>query len=97
VGHHGGHGTTVAAMVHHVLSIYMSFVLELYVKYTFLPNKIFYCSRAIYPTRSMMDQATTSRQAFTTQTRDHYSTHQGKGNYFVRRVATQKHNGFSST
>ena len=52
MGHHGGHGTTVAAMVHHVLSIYMSFVRELYVKYTFLPNKIFYCSRAIYPTRS---------------------------------------------
>jgi hypothetical protein len=30
----------------------MSFVRELYIKYTFPPNKIFYCSRAIYPTRS---------------------------------------------
>ncbi len=41
MGHHGGHGTTAAAMVHHVLSIYMSFVRELYVKYTFPPNEIF--------------------------------------------------------
>jgi len=48
----GGHGTTAAAMVYHVLSIYVSFVLELYVKYTFPPNKIFYCSQAIYPTHS---------------------------------------------
>ena len=40
MGHHGGHGTTAAAMVHHVLSIYMSFVPELYVKHTFPPNKI---------------------------------------------------------
>jgi UDP:flavonoid glycosyltransferase YjiC (YdhE family) len=40
VGHHGGHGTTAAAMVHHVLLIYMSFVRELYVKHTFPPNKI---------------------------------------------------------
>ena len=52
MGHHGGHGTTAAAMVHHVLSIYMSFVRELYVKYTFPPNKIFYCSRAKNPTPS---------------------------------------------
>ena len=55
MGHHGGHGTTAAARVHHVLSIYMSLVRELYVKYTFLPNRIFYCSRAIYPTRSKFD------------------------------------------
>jgi hypothetical protein len=41
VGHHGGHGTTAAAMVDHILSIYMSFVLELYVKYTFPPKKGF--------------------------------------------------------
>ena len=40
MGHHGGHGTTAAAMVHHVLLIYMSFVRELYVKHTFPPNKI---------------------------------------------------------
>jgi hypothetical protein len=40
VGHHGGHGTTAATMVHRVLSIYLSFVRELYVKYTFPPNKI---------------------------------------------------------
>ena len=54
MGHHGGHGTTAAAMVHHVLSIYMSFVREMYVKYTFPPNKNFYCSRAIiiYPVSS---------------------------------------------
>jgi hypothetical protein len=53
VGHHGGHGTTAAAMVHRVLLIYLSFVRELYVKYTFPPNKIFYCSRAIiYPAGS---------------------------------------------
>jgi hypothetical protein len=50
VGHHGRHGTTAATMVHRVLSIYVSFVRELYVKYTFPPNKIFYFSRAIYPT-----------------------------------------------
>jgi len=53
VGHHGSHGTTAAAMVHCVLSSYVSFVRELYVKYTFPPNKIFYCSRAKNPTRSL--------------------------------------------
>ena len=31
VGHHGGHGTTAATMLHHVLSIYVSFVHEMYV------------------------------------------------------------------
>ena len=40
MGHHGGNGTMAAAMVHRVLSIYVSFVRELYVKYTFPPNKI---------------------------------------------------------
>ena len=54
LGHHGGHGTTAAAMVHRVLLISVSFVCELYVKYTFPPNKILYCSRAIYPTGSRL-------------------------------------------
>jgi hypothetical protein len=49
VGHHGGHGTTAAAMVHHVLAIYMSFVRELYVKYTFLPKKIFIALEQFIP------------------------------------------------
>jgi hypothetical protein len=31
MGHHGVHGTTAAAMIHCVLSIYVSFVRELYV------------------------------------------------------------------
>ena len=44
VGHHGSHGTTAAAMVHCVLSSYVSFVRELYVKYTFPPNEFFFCS-----------------------------------------------------
>ena len=48
-----GHGTAAAAMVHRVLSIYVSFVRELYVKYTFPPNMIFHCLRAIYPTGSV--------------------------------------------
>jgi hypothetical protein len=45
VGHHGGHGTTAAAMVHRVVLIYMSFVDELYIKYTFTPNKFFFIAR----------------------------------------------------
>ena len=39
VGHHGGHGTTAAAMVHCVLSIYMSFVRELYINKIHFPAK----------------------------------------------------------
>ncbi len=49
MGHHGSHGTTAAAMVHCVLSIYVSFVRELYVKYTFPPNKIFIAREQFIP------------------------------------------------
>jgi UDP:flavonoid glycosyltransferase YjiC (YdhE family) len=36
VGHHGGHGTTAAAMVHPVLLINVCFVHDVYVNYTLL-------------------------------------------------------------
>ncbi len=42
-------------MVHRVLSIDVCVVRDLYVKYTFLPNKIVYCLQAIifYPSRTV--------------------------------------------
>jgi hypothetical protein len=44
-----GHGTAAAAMVHRVLSIYVSFVRELCVKYIFLPNMIFIAREQFIP------------------------------------------------
>ena len=54
MGHHGCRGTMAAAMVHHVLLIDVCVVRDMYVKYTFPPNKIVYCSQAFYPTCSLV-------------------------------------------